>query len=161
MNSLSIATRSPDEFAYHLMKGPGYMAVVGGEVVHIIKCVPVEVTVQHGKNCYAELQVSRNNVTYFLTPRTHILKLKGTQVACSALIPAYYRVGGNLGKNHASANRSTRPNDHPTNDPALVEIYQPPRSGNERYLYRQRPKGYPQSNYVSRRTIGDPKQSRS
>ena len=36
-------THSPDEFAYHLMKGPGYMSVIVGEVVHIIKCIPVEV----------------------------------------------------------------------------------------------------------------------
>lgn len=36
-NSLSIATQSPDEFAYRFIKGPGYMAVVTGKVVHIIK----------------------------------------------------------------------------------------------------------------------------
>ena len=24
------ATQSPDEFAYHLMKGPGYMSVIAG-----------------------------------------------------------------------------------------------------------------------------------
>ena len=29
-NALSIATQSLDEFAYDLMKGPGYMAVVAG-----------------------------------------------------------------------------------------------------------------------------------
>ncbi|XP_023288930.1 uncharacterized protein LOC111674084 [Orussus abietinus] len=45
-NSLSIATQAPDEFAYQLMKGPGYMAVVAGEVVHIIKCIPVDTKVQ-------------------------------------------------------------------------------------------------------------------
>lgn len=45
-NSLAIATNSPDEFAYNLMKGPGYMAVPSGEVIHIIQCVPVEVKVQ-------------------------------------------------------------------------------------------------------------------
>ena len=77
-NSLSIATQSPDEFAYDLMKGPGYMAVVAGEVVHIVKCVPAEIKMDHGKSCYAELQITRNNKTYFLTPRTHILKTHAT-----------------------------------------------------------------------------------
>ena len=80
-NSLTIATQAPDEFAFNLMKGPGYMAVVAGEVVHIVKCIPVEVIVEHGDYCYTELQVSRENKTYFLTPRTHILKRKGTQIS--------------------------------------------------------------------------------
>ena len=72
------------------MKGPGYMAVVAGEVVHIVKCIPVEVAVEHGANCYTELQVTRENHTYFKTSRTHILKTKGTQISCNALLPVYY-----------------------------------------------------------------------
>ena len=42
-NSSSIATQAPDEFAFDLIEGPGYMGVVAGEVVHIVKCVPVEI----------------------------------------------------------------------------------------------------------------------
>ena len=42
-NTLSLATQSPYEFAYHLMKGPGYMSVIAGEVVHIVKCILVKV----------------------------------------------------------------------------------------------------------------------
>ena len=38
----------------------------------------VEVKVHHGSHCYAELKVTRNNSTPFLTPRTHILKKIGT-----------------------------------------------------------------------------------
>ena len=41
-NALTLATQAPDEFAFNLMKGPGYMSVVAGEVVHIVKCVPVK-----------------------------------------------------------------------------------------------------------------------
>ena len=92
-NALAIATQAPDEFAFHLMKGPGYMAVVAGEVVHIVKCIPVEVTVQHGNHCFSELQVSKENTTYFLTPRTHILKRKGIQIPCNSLLPSYYYIG--------------------------------------------------------------------
>lgn len=90
---MSIASQSPDEFAYRLMKGPGYMAVSGGEVVHIIKCVAVAVKIQNGNFCYAELEVTKNNETYFLTPRTHILKRKGTQIMCNAFIPNNYQIG--------------------------------------------------------------------
>ena len=93
-NALAIATQSPDEFAYNLMKGPGYMAVTAGEVVHIIKCIPVDVMVQHGEECYAELQVTMRNVTYYLTLRTHIIKGRGTKITCNTVLPSYYVIEG-------------------------------------------------------------------
>lgn len=51
MNALSFATLQPDEFAYRLMKGPGYMAVTTGEAVQIIKCIPIEVKVKRTGKC--------------------------------------------------------------------------------------------------------------
>ena len=92
--SLSLAILPSDQFAYDLMKGPGYMAVVSEEVVHMIKCIPVEVTLNHGTVCYAELQVNAGNKTYFSTPRTHILKSTGTQISCHRAIPVYFKVDG-------------------------------------------------------------------
>ena len=74
------------------MKGLGYMAVVAGEVVHIVKCVPVEIKMKHRDNCFAELQVTRNNQTFFLTPRTHVLKTKGTEIPCNRILPSLYYV---------------------------------------------------------------------
>lgn len=44
-NTLGVAVMQPDEFAYRLMGGPGYMATVAGKLIHIIKCIPVDVTV--------------------------------------------------------------------------------------------------------------------
>ena len=93
-NALAIATHAPDEFAYNLMKEPGYMAVTAGEVVHVIKCVPVEVMVQHGEEYYAELKVIKGNTTFFLTSRTHIIKRIGTKVTCNSILPLYYRIEG-------------------------------------------------------------------
>ena len=61
--------------------------------VDIVKCVPVEVKVQHRNHCYAELEVMRNNHTFFLTPRTDILKQKGTRIPCNSLLPSYYFIG--------------------------------------------------------------------
>jgi len=43
-NTLSIAALLPDEFAYRITKQPGHMAVTAGEVIHIIKCLPVKAT---------------------------------------------------------------------------------------------------------------------
>ncbi|KYN12133.1 hypothetical protein ALC57_15695 [Trachymyrmex cornetzi] len=71
-NSLAITARSPDVFAYYFMKGPGYMALLAGEVIHIVKCVPVEVKIARTTECYEQLPVLRANETYFLTPQTHM-----------------------------------------------------------------------------------------
>lgn len=92
-NSLAIATQSPDVFAYHFMKGPGYMALLAGEVIHIIKCVPVEVKVAHTNECYDQLPVMRENKTQFLTPQTHILLRQGTQITCNLFAPPMYLLG--------------------------------------------------------------------
>lgn len=89
-NTLAIATQSPDIFAYHLMKGPGYMALLAGEVIHIVKCVPVDVKLMQTSECYNQLPVMRNNQTYFLTPQTHILLKQGTQTTCNPLAPTMY-----------------------------------------------------------------------
>ena len=70
------------------------MAVNAGEVVHVIKCIPVEVMIEHGDECYAELKIKKGNSTYFLTPRTHIIKARGTKVSCNAVLPSYYLVEG-------------------------------------------------------------------
>ena len=91
-NSLAIAVDSPDQFAYNLI-GSGYTAIVAGEVIHIFKCLAVELKIAHGNECYNQLQVLKNNDTWFKTPRTHILLKHGTQIACNNLIPSYYKVG--------------------------------------------------------------------
>ena len=98
-NALAISINSPEQIggpnmqiAYNLMKGPGYMAVVSGEVIHLMKCVATEVKIKNGTECYAQLQVERNNETMFLTPRTRILLKRGVQVNCNHLLPSYYKV---------------------------------------------------------------------
>lgn len=45
-NTLSFAILLPDEFAYRLMKGPGYMTVTAREAIHVVKCIPVDITVR-------------------------------------------------------------------------------------------------------------------
>lgn len=91
-NALSFATLQPDEFAYRLMKGPGYMAVVSGEAVYVIKCIPVEVTVRRTKECYTELPVTLRNTTQYLTPKSRILTKVGNQRECSFELPTLYRI---------------------------------------------------------------------
>lgn len=92
-NALAIAARSPDVFAYHFMKGPGYMALLAGEVIHIVKCVPTEVKLAQKTECYEQLPVLRGNHTYFLTPQTHVLLRQGTQITCNSFAPTMYLLG--------------------------------------------------------------------
>ena len=51
-NSLFIANQAPDEFAFYLIKGPGYMSIIAKEVVHIVECIPIEVTFRQTDQCY-------------------------------------------------------------------------------------------------------------
>ena len=64
-NTLTLVTQSPDEFAYHC---PGYMSVIAGEVVHIVKCTSVEVKYHETEEFDLQLPVFRGNQSFFLSP---------------------------------------------------------------------------------------------
>lgn len=85
----SFTTHSPDAFAYHITQRPGYMVLLAGEVIHIVKCVP-EVRLAKTEECYDQLPVIRGNEIQFLTLETHILLWQGTQVNCNSLALAIY-----------------------------------------------------------------------
>lgn len=93
-NALSLATIAPDEMAYRLMKTPGYTAITAGEVIYIVKCVPVQCKVRQTERCYNELPVTHNNASYFLAPRSRILTKGGTTRDCSELLPSMYQING-------------------------------------------------------------------
>ena len=54
------------------------MSIVVGEVVHIVKCVHIDVDRCETDRCYQELPVIWNGQNIFLTPKTHLLKTRGT-----------------------------------------------------------------------------------
>lgn len=91
-NSLSIASMSPDNFAYDFTQQPGHTSVLAGEVIYIIKCQPIVLKVRKVDDCYIELPVHKGEEDYFITARTHILKKVGTQIACSPILPVMYEV---------------------------------------------------------------------
>lgn len=91
---LNLAHLSPDLFAYTIMQGPGYVAHVAGEVVHVVKCAPVEVNLATDlQECYENLPVYHNEELRFLTPKTRILIKNGIQVKCNPLLPSYFKIG--------------------------------------------------------------------
>ena len=91
-NALSLASIAPDEMAYRIMKAPGYTAITAGEVIYIVKCVPVTCRVRQTEECYNELPVSHTNTSYFLLPRSRVLTKGGTIRDCNELLPSMYRI---------------------------------------------------------------------
>lgn len=92
-NTLAIASTQPDEFAFRFMEGPGYMAVVAGEVIHIVQCMPVELKIQHSDKCFNRVPVQRGNQSLYLTPRTHIITTYATEIPCNTPLLQYYKLG--------------------------------------------------------------------
>lgn len=74
---LALASLNPLEFAYIFSKGPGYTAVIMGEVIYIIKCKPVYVILRHTQVCFQELPIIYKNESYFLTPKTRLTQKHG------------------------------------------------------------------------------------
>lgn len=91
-NALSLSSIAPDEMAFRIMKSPGYTAVTAGEVIYIIKCVPVRCRVRRTENCYNELPVTYQNTSYFLLPRSRIMTKTGTSRDCNDLLPNLYKI---------------------------------------------------------------------
>lgn len=88
----SLAMIDPIEFAYAWNKRPGYTALIRGEVVHMIKCVPVNVYVHTSTLCTNELPVLYLDRPYFMNSRSHILSEHWEDVSCNAMFPVKYRL---------------------------------------------------------------------
>lgn len=91
-NALSLSSIAPDEMAFRIMKSPGYTAVTAGEVIYIIKCVPIQCRVRKTESCYNELPVTYKNSSYYLLPRSRILSKTGTVRDCNELLPSLFKV---------------------------------------------------------------------
>ncbi|KYM97148.1 hypothetical protein ALC62_12176, partial [Cyphomyrmex costatus] len=93
-NALTLASIAPDETAYRIMREPGYTAVLSGEALHLVKCIPVECKLRQAEHCYTELPVTHANASFFLQPRTRILTKTGTIRDCNHLLPVMYKLHG-------------------------------------------------------------------
>ena len=91
--SLSLAYLAPDYFAYNLM-GPGYMAYLSGELIHVVKCLPVEVEVQEElEKCYEQIPVTYNNKDMFLSYKTKILMKRSAETKCNKILKLGFKLG--------------------------------------------------------------------
>ena len=107
--SLSVANLSPDSFAFDLM-GPGFMAHISGELIHIAKCLPVEEEVREDLDtCYNHIPVVYNSENMFLSHKTKILMKHGVATNCNKLLRIGFKIN----------------NKWYTFTPKLMEIEQP------------------------------------
>lgn len=83
---LILARINPSEFVSKLMKGPGYAAVIAGEVIHVIHCVPVYVTLHISDRCYQEIPVNYQNGVKYVAPVTRVIQQSGTEINCAPLL---------------------------------------------------------------------------
>ncbi|KOC58953.1 hypothetical protein WH47_00965 [Habropoda laboriosa] len=94
-NALALANVQPEELALAIMKQPGYMAVTAGEVVHLIKCIPVETIIRHTESCYKEPPVTVRNASLFIKPKSRILTRTAMPKECNELLPTMFEIHGN------------------------------------------------------------------
>ena len=91
-NSLAIALIAPDQFKYNSMGGPVYYVQLTGEVVYVIKYLPIEVQAEKSRTCHQQLQVTHNGVPWFLQPRTHILIRIPLELICNEITPPMWKI---------------------------------------------------------------------
>jgi hypothetical protein len=109
-NALSLSSTARDQMAFRVKKTSGYTDVTAGEVILLIKCIPVECRAKQTNECHNEIPVTYQNQTYFLTPRSRIVIKSGTARDCDELLLIILKV-------HDSRFRSM---------PRLVETIPPP-----------------------------------
>nr|QPD01636.1 glycoprotein [Liman tick virus] len=91
---VTLAYVSPEEFAWAYSGKPGVSAVIRGEVVYIIECQPVTVSFRQTDKCFQEIPIwTPRNQTGFLKPRSRVITSFGTEIDCSPLAPALFRLG--------------------------------------------------------------------
>ena len=93
-NLQSLAYTDAMEFAFSWKKKPGHSALVRGEVVHIVDCIPVQVKIHTISYCTHELPVVYLNETLYMHPRSHVLSRYTETVPCTSLYPVKYRLQG-------------------------------------------------------------------
>lgn len=92
------------------MKSSGYTAVIAGEIIYIIQCLPTYVTLVPTTQCYQELTVRKDDISLYMSPVTHILQRHGTQIQCTPLLPAKYKFGADWYSIDGTLHRVTPPN---------------------------------------------------
>jgi len=90
-------------------KRKGVIARKLGDVIYLMKCLAVEVTLGKPKYCTNEVPVIFNGTDQYMLPSSGILTKKATKVACTSLTPVLYKVGHLWYKNNGKSLIRTLP----------------------------------------------------
>lgn len=93
LNRLHIIAATPSSANLLLNNRPGIYGRVAGEVVHIMQCPAVMVTLRRNMFCTSEIPVSYQGHDMYMDPRTRILSNSYTVTDCSILTPVMFRHG--------------------------------------------------------------------
>lgn len=74
------------------MKEEGYIGIVTGEVVHLVKCLKVEVEQRVMKRCYAELPITWRRLDYFLSSKIRIILKTGTLIFYDSRLSSIFKI---------------------------------------------------------------------
>jgi hypothetical protein len=85
-----MAPVAPDAVASLIKNQLGHIARIAGEVLYIMKCLPIMVEIRREENCYLELPVTAYNRSVFMSPSTRILQEHAQQIECNTIMPAMY-----------------------------------------------------------------------
>lgn len=87
-----IHVASEDVAINHGEFGHLIIALSIGEVVHIVKCIPITCHTKKSTECYNKLPVLYKNESYFLTSKNRIFTKFGTRRKCSSILSAMLRI---------------------------------------------------------------------
>lgn len=74
------------------MNEEGYMRVVTGEKVYLVKCLKVKVEQRVTKECYAELPITWKKEDYFLSLKIRIILKTDTPILCDPRLSSMFEI---------------------------------------------------------------------
>ncbi|AJG39055.1 glycoprotein [Tacheng Tick Virus 4] len=93
LNRLHIVASTPSSATLLLDNEPGVFGRVAGEVVHLLRCPAVEVTLRRADHCSLEIPIRHLGRDVYMEPRTRIITTEYTHRECGPLVPVMFRHG--------------------------------------------------------------------
>jgi len=106
---------------------PPILGIIAGELLYLIKCQAIQVTLRETKQCYIDIPVSHNNKSMCLEPVTRLLKPTCKTIPCNKIIRSAFRDDeGRWVEYHKTYNYITPPKYFPFNmtwyDPEFFKL---------------------------------------
>lgn len=89
--TLSLAQLDPNSLGLSLFNKPGYFTKIAADVIYVVQCKAVEVTLRPTKDCYNELPVLHNGKPKFMSGRSKLLVEDAVEISCvDSFQPLFY-----------------------------------------------------------------------